>query len=442
MRAQLRDWVDLLCLGVVCLFMLTSFAAAQNITGTVTNGTTGKPSAGDQVTLLSLSQGMQEIASTKTDAKGRFSFTPPADSNAPHMVRAAHDGVNYFPQGGPLMPGATTAELTVYDSAKKLDGLSQTVEVDRFQSDGKQLEGITLYAVRNESQPPRTQADDKHTLEVVLPDGAEVDSAQAKGPGGQPIAVELAPASQKNHYAFTYPLRPGETQFQVAYHAPYSGEATLAPKPLAKVQHFVVMTPKSMTFAAKDPQRFQAMSDAQSTIMVATNVNPGEDLSFRIAGTGIFQTESQQGAQGGADARGGAMGGSQAAAPDNRPGGGLGAPIDAPDPLHEYRAYILGAFALVLVMGGAYVVSKSNAKPHFATAGAGSANNAPDLTDEREPAAVPRDRNALLLEAMKEELFQLEIDRQQGKITPEEYSRAKGALDETIKRALTRARSS
>ena len=43
------------------LLLLTSFAAAQNITGTVTNATTGKPSAGDEVTLLSLSQGMQEI---------------------------------------------------------------------------------------------------------------------------------------------------------------------------------------------------------------------------------------------------------------------------------------------------------------------------------------------------------------------------------------------
>ena len=52
-----------------------------------------------------------------------------------------------FPQGGPLMPGSTTADLTVYDAAKKVDGLSQTVEVDRFQSDGKQLQGITLYAV-------------------------------------------------------------------------------------------------------------------------------------------------------------------------------------------------------------------------------------------------------------------------------------------------------
>ena len=123
------------------------------------------------------------------------------------------------------------------------------------------LQGIALYAIRNQSQPPRTLADDKRTFEIVLPDGAELDSAQAKGPGGQPIAIEASPTSQKNHYAFNYPLRPGETQFQVSYHMPYSGEASFSPKPLADVQHFVVMTPKGMTFTPKNPQQFQSMPD-------------------------------------------------------------------------------------------------------------------------------------------------------------------------------------
>ena len=436
-----------------CVFLLTSFAAAQNITGTVTNATTGKPSAGDEVTLLSLSQGMQEVGSTKSDAQGRFSLPAPAGNGGPRMVRVTHEGVNYFPASGPLMPGTTTAELTVYDSAKKVDGLSQTVEVDRYQSDGKQLEAIALYAIRNQSQPPRTVADDKRTFEFVLPEGAELESAQAKGPGGQPIAVEAAPGSQKNRYAFNYPLRPGETQFQVSYHLPYSGEASISPKPLGEVQHFVVMTPKGMTFTPKNPQQFQSMPDETGAgIMVVTNVKPGQDLSFRVAGTGEFQAEGQGApSTGRGDASGGgAMGGSPAAANDNRPGGGLGAPIDAPDPLHDYRAYILGAFALVLVMGGAYVVSKSNVSPHPATAGAGAsgrgavdAAEAPaDFADLKEPAAPVRDRNVLLLEAMKEELFQLEIDRQQGKISPEEYAKAKSALDETIRRALARGKSS
>ena len=53
-----------------------------------------------------------------------------------------------------------------------------------------------------------------------------------------------------------------------------------------------------------------------------------------------------------------------------------------------------------------------------------------------------RDRNALLLEAMKKHLFQLELDRQQGAVTAEEYTKAKAALDETLKRALARSKAS
>lgn len=448
-----------LLMVALCLGIGTSVAAAQNITGTVTNGTTGKPAAGDEVELLALSQGMQQVGSTKTDAQGHFSFPAPADTQAPHMVRVTHDGVSYFPQGGPLMPGSTTTDLTIYDSAKKVSGLSQTVEVDRLQSDGKQLQGIALYALSNKSQPPVTLANDKGTFEAVLPEGAEVDSAQAKGPGGQPIATDTQPGSQKGHYLLSYPLRPGETQFQISYHMPYSGEASFSPKALRDVQHFVVMVPMGMTFSPNDASRFQSMSDAQSTIMVATNVKPGENLSYRISGSGTFPAENEQGGQGASDS-GGATGGSQAVVNDNRPGGGLGAPIDAPDPLMPYRAYILGAFALVLVMGGAYIVSRSNRPhpiaatpgapgapvPHPAMVQAGaagkihaeSAEAAAAFADFVEPTAPARDRNALLLEAMKEELFQLEIDRQQGTIAPDEYTKAKAALDETIRRAVAR----
>ena len=54
--------------------------------------------------------------------------------------------------------------------------------------------------------------------------------------------------------------------------------------------------------------------------------------------------------------------------------------------------------------------------------------------------AGPGDRSALLLEALKEELFQLETERLQGRISDAEYQQAKAALDLTIKRAIERPR--
>ena len=54
-------------LALACFWVFLGAAFAQNITGTVTNATTGKPSAGDDVTLLSLARGMEEVGSAKTD---------------------------------------------------------------------------------------------------------------------------------------------------------------------------------------------------------------------------------------------------------------------------------------------------------------------------------------------------------------------------------------
>src|SRR5258708_36650715 len=96
-----------------------------------------------------------------------------------------------------------------------------------------------------------------HNFEFYLPDGAKIESAQAKAPNGQPIAAQATPQAEKNRYAIAFPLRPGETQFQVEYTMPYSGSLKLDPKPLYPAQHLVVVVPKTMQFTAGTPPQFQ-----------------------------------------------------------------------------------------------------------------------------------------------------------------------------------------
>ena len=89
------------------LFAIPAIAAAQGtITGTVTNSTRNKPSAGDEVTLIRLQQGMQESTKTTTDAKGHFTLQVP-DAGI-HLVRVTHDKTPYFrpaPPGTAARPG-------------------------------------------------------------------------------------------------------------------------------------------------------------------------------------------------------------------------------------------------------------------------------------------------------------------------------------------------
>jgi hypothetical protein len=413
--------------------LLVVSASAQTLTGTVKNGTTNKPAAGDDVVLLSLAQGMEESGRTQTDAKGNFSLKlDKVDS--PHLIRVIHQGVTYHKMAP---PGTTSVDVDVYDVSKKVQGIGVTADVMRFQAQGSELQGIRLFAVNNASDPPRTQMSDQ-SFEFYLPDGAQVDQSMAMTAGGQPINSAPVPQKQKNRYAFVFPLRPGETQFQVSYHMPYSGEASVDPKTLYGAQHFVVVLPKTMQFSPASGTAFKAMQDprqADAVVQVASNTTAGQALAFKISGTGTMSDEAEETKNQQASPVGGAQtGGGAVAGRDSRPGGGLGPPIDAPDPLEKYRWYILGGFGVVLFAGAIYIAARSKAA------------TVPDYgpTDAElgiPPAAKPKpaDRSALLLEALKEEIFQLEVEHKQGRISQQEYEKAKAALDQTLERAVKRS---
>ena len=62
--------------ALLVLFTLSATGfAADTLTGTATNKTTGKPAGGDEVVLIKLSQGMEEGPHAKTNGKGEFTRT-------------------------------------------------------------------------------------------------------------------------------------------------------------------------------------------------------------------------------------------------------------------------------------------------------------------------------------------------------------------------------
>jgi len=428
---------------LLIIFSLAQTAAAQTLTGTVTNGTTNKPAVGDEVIIINLANGMDVGGSTKVDSSGKFSFkiTVPG----PHLIRAVHQGVNYH-QMAP--PGVNTADVQVYDVATKVTDLSVTADVIRFQADSGTMQGVRLFVVSNTSSPPKTQMND-HNFEFYLPAGAKIEQLQARSPNGQPISADAVPQAEKNRYAIAFPLRPGETQFQVEFTLPYSGEIKIDPKPLYPAAHLVIVLPKTMQFKAANPSSFQSMQDpnqGDSNVEVAQQTKPGQQLGFTLKGNGVITESPGETASGAAQQQEQQTQGRDNRSSDNRPGGGLGVPIDAPDALQKYRWPILFGFAVLLAIGG-WVVTKrqpvaSVAATSAAMLGAASRDRSaavrPTTTPGVSATGTPVAKSSMLLEALKEELFQLEVERKQGKITPADYEKAKAALDQTLDRALKR----
>src|SRR6478672_7359108 len=72
------------------LFALTLSANAETLRGVVKNGTTNKPSAGDEVVLKRVGNGMEDVGATKTNSKGELTLNPPATRDLPYLFGGKH----------------------------------------------------------------------------------------------------------------------------------------------------------------------------------------------------------------------------------------------------------------------------------------------------------------------------------------------------------------
>lgn len=437
----------------VVFFAGVSRSLAAPIIGTVTNQTTKKPAAGDEVALVRL--GMDVVAQTKTNAQGQFTLNA-TDSDPMHLLRVIHDKATYFKS---VPAGTQTVSVDVYDAAPKVAGVSTEADVARIEASPNGLNVIENYFVKNASSPPRTQYGPR-AYEIYLPKNAQVVSAAAQGPGSMPVQTPPTPLGPPGDYAFVFPLRPGETRFQVSYQVPYSGSFQFQPRVAAPVQNLAIILPKSMQFSSTPADAFQPINeDVKVQTFLARNVTPQTKLTYQVSGTGLLPDEggnAQDASNGGngaagQQAMGPEAGGQGAASTSDRPGIGLGTPIGTPDPLHKYQWWIVSLVVVLLAVGAG--ISMKRTSPALATASGPAARVADPLqpTPRTNSAAVPPGLAAAhfsaaepspskLLEALKEEMFALETERLEDRIAPEEYDRQKAALETVLKRALQRSK--
>lgn len=436
---QASRWLALAALAIPLA------AQAVNVSGTVTDKTTGRPDEGDPVVLLSLANGMQDVATTKTDAHGHYTLQVP-DSDM-HLIRVEHQKATYY---APVPPGTTHVDVDVYDVAAKVAGVKTEDDVYQMQTDSQGLHVIESFFVENNSQPARTQFS-AHAYDIELPPDAQIDGGQAAGPQGMPVSSMPVPSGAKGHYAFVFPIRPGETRFAVSYSLPYSGKFTFTPRESTHTDNLAVMMPNSMTFAPAQSSLFQPVHDQSvpAQTYVAKNIAPGQQVSFTVAGTGSMprSMQDQSGNQSSSAAQDAQGQQGNASAQSDRPGGGLGVPIDTPGPLQKYRWWILSGIGLILVVAAAFLLRGQPAPAGGAPAVPEPSPLTPTVVTPEDiaeagtlsvPAARAPANTPTLLQALKEELFALETERVEGMVTEEQYAETKAALEVVLRRALKR----
>ncbi|HVJ07909.1 MAG TPA: carboxypeptidase-like regulatory domain-containing protein [Acidisarcina sp.] len=419
----------------VALFLASPLSSlAASLTGTVTNQTLNKPAVGDDVVLMQLQGGMTETSRTKTDAKGHFTFELP--DAGPHLIRVEHQKGSYFKQAP---PGTQSVEIDVFDVAPKVEGISTEADVVRVEADNSGLKITENYFVKNQSSPPRTQFSD-HAYEIYLPADAKIEGSAAMAPNGMPVSSSPVPLGDKGHYAFAFPIRPGETRFQLSYSLPYTGSYKFTVRQSMAADNVAIMLPKSMKFTPANAAAFQPVNDdVTAQTFLAKNVAPGQPLEFTVSGTGSMPREAQgadsQAGGGSADGTGASMPAPGAASGDNRPGGGLGVPVGGEDPINKYRWWILGGLSMVLAIAAGFLLRRPSTLPVPAP----SATSARVTTASAStPAGAAAASQNSTLAALKDELFALETERLEGHLSDADYAKLKGALETVLRRALAR----
>ena len=255
------------------------FAAIE---GTVINGTTGKPEPSVKVSLVQPgANGMQAIATSTSDANGKFSIDhdlPPP----PALLQADYKGVTYTQVQPPGRP-TTGIQFQIYESAAKPPQGMQMAHLIMIEPIPTSLEISETFLIRNEST---TTFDDssKGTAQFYPPKAAG-DSVKVSvtPPTQMTIQRQAVKATKPGEFKIEYPVRPGETRFDMHYTLPASD--TFSAKVIPGDRPTTVVTPVSVQLSGDGIKEVGVEPDVQARLYEVT----GPSFDVKIAGTGTIR---------------------------------------------------------------------------------------------------------------------------------------------------------
>jgi len=432
-----RRWHQPLIASLLLCF-LAPICFGGTVTGTVTNGTTGKPAAGVDVILIQLQGTMQPVAETKTDANGQYQLNHPALGNGPMLIRAVYRGVNYHE---PATPGKTTVDIQVFEPTEKPSAFTVTARAIILEPGDSGLVVDEEYLISNKTQPPVAFYRAGGSFEFSIPADAQLGDVQVVGTSGMPI--KQAPIDKGKHAeAIDYPFRPGDSSVRLSYKVPYPGNQTsLKFASPYSIERVAVFAPPAMQVSGNG---FAAAGQQQGfNVFMRESVAANTLAAVSVSGTGpIPQPES-------------AGGGDDSQNPSVNSRSDSGAPTPAasvtalPPRLDSVRWYVVGGFAAIFALGLFYIWRQ----PQVAVAGGQqeaapkaeaakpskpppppTSREAPSATANNGGSAASLDRQVRgSLDELKDALFRLELRREAGTITEEEYTSERDRVQRVLR---------
>jgi hypothetical protein len=403
-------------------------ASAGTLSGTVINRTTGKPEPNIPLTLMSPTQGMRDLGSAKSDAQGRFTVTNDTIGTAPILVRATFHDVS-FNTFAPV--GRPEVEVEIYDISSNPKTVTIPSHIVIFQPEGDRLVGAEEYTVSNASQPPFAYFRTEGNFEFAIPEHAKLGQVSTSTATSMGMPVTQASIDHgKGRFAIAYPFRPGQTNVRLSYELPYSNNAATLKLPVSYAGvKLLVVAPPGVTVTADG----LTSAGQEQGMMVYTHepLAVKAALSLSVSGVGAAPAD----AQGSAD---------NAQEGNSRTGGQE--VIATPSRIDDIKWFLFAGIAALFAMGALLlsrkqvVVTESDEEVATAAAVAKPTKQskkkvaAPVVAgnSQNHAAGVEQQVNASM-ESLKDQIFRLELKRQAGTISEDEYGREKARMDQLLR---------
>jgi hypothetical protein len=422
-------WVIGVVVALPALFFFAPASFAATVHGTINNGTTGKPGAGVEVVLIQLQGGMQPVANTKTDGNGQFTFDNPGIGAQPMLIRAIYKGVNFHQ---PLPPGKDSVNVDVFEPTGDAKTITVPSRVVIFQPNGATLIVGEEYGVKNDSKPPQAYFRTDGNFEVQLPDNAELKQIAASGPSGMPV-VQSDIDRGKNKHAIAFAFRPGESEVRLSYELPYANNTASVKLPtLYGGGRLLVVAPPTVQLSGDGLQ--MAGQEQGMNVYERAAVASGAVIKVSLSGTAPPPAPSS------ADA-----GGAPGRAENVQGGETAGAIQSVPGRLDSLKWPLVGGFCVLFGLAAVLLARKpvaiavpeekvlqAEAKLHGTSAGA-SPEKASSMAANGDALDALDRANSSSLDALKDQLFRLELRKQAGTISDEEYATERAKAEQVLR---------
>lgn len=418
-------------------------ALAGTVSGTVHNGTTNKVASGVQVILIQLMGGMKPVATTTTDTQGHYQFDNPLLGQGPMLLRAIYRGVMYHE---PVTPGTTTVNIDVFEPTSKLSAISVTAHAIIVQPDGPNLSIDEEYNIDNNTDPPVAFYRSGGTFKFSLPEGAQLGQVQAGIASGLPVIQSTTDAGM-GEKAIDYAFRPGSSRVGVTYTVPYPGNQThLSFSSPYDVARLAIFAPPTVQISGGDFA--PAGSEQGFSAYLRQTVAANTAVSVAIAGTAPPPAPDS----GDANADNAQNPSVNSHVDDGAQGSPVANVTTVPARLDSLKWIVVGGFAALFALGLLFVLRQPQLAPTNAAEGAapqmhvlGQQKQSPAPTvNARAPAATARADSSETeteferevrgsLDELKDSLFRLELRREAGTISEEEYTQRRDRMQKTLR---------